>query len=427
MPSSKHPPLGPEAAAVVRALSSSGRLSRRSLLGSAGVLGLGAGLAGCGTSGTSGGTGASAQGATPKPPQAKDVSDTEKTLAWANWTLYIDKNEDSKTSPTLMEFTKSTGITVNYQEEVEDNDSFYGKHQGQWRQGQDFDRDLVVFTDWMASRVVKAGWVQKLDKKNIPNGEKNLLDTLKNIDYDPGRNYSLTWQSGYTGLGWNVARLKALTGKTELRTLDELWDPKLKGRIEVLSDMRDTVGLIMKSQNVKVGEKFTTNQFDAAMDVLEKQLSSGQIRQVKGNSYKEDLVSGDAVAAICWSGDIFQLNSEAKGQKYGFALPESGGLLWNDNMIVPIGARHKSNAEILMNYYYDPAVAAKVAAYVNYICPVKGAQEEIAKLKGVSREIVKSPYIFPTAEDLGRVEIFRSLSTQEERDFTGIYQEVLGA
>jgi spermidine/putrescine transport system substrate-binding protein len=420
MPSSKRPPLGPEAAAVVRALTG-GRLTRRSLLGGAGAVGLGAGLAACGTTGGTGTTGGAAPSLTP----GKDVSDTEKTVAWANWTLYIDKDETSKTSPTLVEFKKRTGIEVNYREEVEDTESYYGKHQAQWRQGQDFGRDLVVFADWMVARVVKAGWAQKLDQKNIPNA-KNLLPTMQSIDFDPGRNYSLPWQSGYTGLGWNIARLKELTGKTQLRTIDELWDPKLKGRVEVLSEMRDTIGSIMKAQNVKISKKFTGEQYGAALDVLEKQLSNGQIRQVKGNSYKEDLVSGDAVAVLCWSGDIFQLNAEAEAHKYEFAIPESGGLLWTDNLVVPIGARHKTNAEILMNYYYDPAVAAQVAAYVNYICPVRGAQAKISQFTD-DQEIIKSPYIFPTDSDLARVEVFPTLTSEEEKEYTSSFQDVLGA
>lgn len=420
MPSSKRPPLSPEAAAVVRAFSA-GRLSRRSLVGGAGALGLGAVLTACGTAGNS--TGGGGAGAAPSLAPAKDVSDTERTVSWANFTLYIDKDEASQSSPTLRAFETKTGIKVNYQEEVEDNDSFYGKIQGQLRQGQDIGRDIIIFTDWMASRVVKAGWIQRLDKKNMRNAG-NLLDSLKNVDYDPGRNYSMTWQSGYTGIGWNIARLKELTGKTELKNVNELWDPRLKGRVEVLSEMRDTAGLIMLSQNVKVNEKFTPDKFENAVDVLEKQLSSGQIRQVKGNSYKEDLVSGDAVAAVSWSGDIFQLNSEAKGQKYGFAIPESGGLLWSDNLMVPIGSRHKSNAEILMDYYYDPTVAAQVAARVNYICPVQGAQRA---METIDPELSKSPYIFPTSEQLSKVQIFRSLSAEEEKDFTNMFQDVLGA
>jgi spermidine/putrescine transport system substrate-binding protein len=426
MARSARPPLSPEEAALVRMMSR-GRLSRRGLLGGAGALGVGALLTACGTKSAGGAVAG-------KPTAAVDVSDTDKVVKWANWTLYLDKDDTTKKYPTLEAFQKKTGIVPSYFEEIEDNDSYYGKIQAQLRQGQDIGRDVVVFTDWMAARVVKAGWTQKLDKdKNIPNAA-NLLDKLKDVDYDPGRNYSLTWQSGYTGLGWNVAKYRELTGKTEMKSMDDLWDPKLKGRVSVLSEMRDTIGLIMLSQGTDPGKPFTEDKFAAASAVLEKQISSGQIRQVKGNSYKEDLTSGDTVAVIAWSGDIFQLNSEARSANsavttdaYGFALPESGGMLWSDNLLVPIGATHKTNAEILMNYYYDPAVAAKVAAYVNYICPVKGAQTEIAKLPDVDPTIAKSSYIFPAAEDLAMVHGFRSLTAQEEKDFTDSFQQVLGS
>jgi len=429
--SRSRPPLSPEAAAVVRAMSagrlSGGGLSRRGLLSGAGALGVGAALAACGTKGTTGGS----KAADAKPSAAVDVSDTDKVVKWANWTLYLDKDDKSKKYPTLEEFAKKTGITPSYFEEIEDNDSYYGKVQAQLRQGQDIGRDVIVLTDWMASRVVKAGWTQKLDKaKNIPNAA-NILDALKNVDYDPGRNYSLTWQSGYTGLAWNVERLKQLTkGKlTELRTLDDLWNPALKGRVSVLSEMRDTIGLIMLSQGADPQKPFAQDKFDNAMSELEKQIQSGQIRQVKGNSYKEDLTSGDAVAVIGWSGDIFQLNAEA-GQKvdpYRFALPESGGMLWSDNLMIPIGSTHKTNAETLMNYYYDPTVAAQVAAYVNYICPVKGAQEAMRKDPNADQAVANSPYVFPTEADLAKVHSFRTLSAAEEKEFTTSFSNVLGS
>jgi spermidine/putrescine transport system substrate-binding protein len=430
MSRSARPPLSPEAAAVVRAISA-GRVSRRGLLSGAGALGVGAALAACGTKSPASGSGTSGDG---KPSPAVDVSDTDKVVKWANWTLYLDKDDKSKKYPTLDAFARRTGITPSYFEEIEDNDSYYGKIQAQLRQGQDIGRDIIVLTDWMAGRVVKAGWTQKLDTaKNIPNAV-NILDELKQIDYDPGRNYSLTWQSGYTGLGWNVAKLKELTGKTEMKSLQDLWNPKLKGRISVLSEMRDTIGLIMLLQGSDPSKAFAQEKFDNAITELEKQITSGQIRQVKGNSYKEDLTSGDAVAVIGWSGDIFQLNAEARGadaalktDPYQFALPESGGMIWSDNLMVPIGATHKQNAETLMNYYYEPAVAAQVAAYVNYICPVKGAQEEIRKLPDVEQSVAESPFIFPTKSDLAKVHPFRTLSATEEKEFTANFQNVLGS
>jgi len=273
------------------------------------------------------------------------------------------------------------------------------------------------------------GYTQALDPAAVPN-MKNLLPQLRDVDFDPGRTHTLTWQSGFAGLAWNKEQVPG-----GLRSVSDLWKPELKGRVEVLDEWRDTVGLIMAEQGVDISSPaWGADQFGAAVDVLEKQIASGQIRQVKGNSYKEDLVSGDAVAVIGWSGDIFQLNAEAhaanaslKADPYQFAIPDSGGLMWSDNLMVPIGATHKLNAETLMNYYYEPHVAAQVAAYVNYVCPVKGAQEEIVKLPDVDPAIAQSRFIFPTEQDLAQVKFFRTLTAAEEKDFTGSFQQVLGS
>jgi spermidine/putrescine transport system substrate-binding protein len=417
--------MSPEAAAVVRAMRA-GRLSRRSVLGGAGALGLAGALGGCGTS-SSDDPGTSDASASAGPSPAADRSATEKKVDWANWTLYLDYDEDTKKYPTLEKFQAETGITATYAEDVDDNETYYGKVQAQLRQGQDIGKDIITLTDWMAARLVKAGWTQKLDQANIPNGV-NILDNLKGeaIGWDPGRDYSYTWQSGYAGIGWNTAELKKLTGKSELKSVEELWDPKLEGRVEVLSEMRDTVGLILMLQGVDISKPPTTDQWQAGLAVLEKQLANGQIRQVKGNSYKEDLISKDAVAVIGWSGDMFQLEYENGAGSFGFAIPESGGTLWSDNMLVPIGAPHKANAEKLINFYYDPAIAAEVAAYVNYICPVKGAQAEIVKIPGIEEAVATSPYIFPTAADLAKVKSFAALDDATEREFTTAFQKVLG-
>ncbi len=418
--------ISPEAEAVLRAMRA-GRLSRRSVLGGAGALGIAGALSACGTSSSTDSGSDAGASAGPGPQAATDRSASEKVVNWANWTLYLDYDEATKTYPTLKKFEAETGLTATYAEDIDDNETYYGKVQAQLRQGQDIGKDIITLTDWMAARLVKAGWVQKLDQANIPNGA-NILDNLtgENIGWDPNRDYSYTWQSGYAGLGWNVGELKKLTGKTELKTLDELWDPRLKGRVEVLSEMRDTVGLILLSQGVDIATTPTSEQWQNALAVLEKQLAGGQIRQVKGNSYKEDLVSKDAVAVIGWSGDMFQLSFENGQANFGFAVPESGGTLWSDNLMVPIGSPHKANAEKLINFYYDPAIAAEVAAYVNYICPVTGAKEAILKLPGVDELVATSPFIFPTAEDLAKVTSFAALDDATEREFTTAFQKVLG-
>jgi spermidine/putrescine transport system substrate-binding protein len=409
MTRSPRPPLSPEAAALVRA-----QLSRRSALMGAGALGLGALLAACGTSGTPASSGKSSTSGGPKP--AADRSDTEKQVDWANWTLYLDYDDKTKKYPTLEAFQKKTGIKATYSEDIEDNDSYYGKISGQLKNGQDIGKDIIVFTDWMVARVIRQQYAQKLDAANIPN-KKNLAAAYAHPDYDPQRDYSMTWQGGFAGLAWNKEKVPG-----GLRTVSDLWKPELKGRVEVLSEMRDTIGLIMGEQGVDISGKFTADEFQNGVDELDKQIRSGQIRQVKGNSYKEDLISGDALAVIGWSGDITQINFE-NDDKWEFALPESGGTLWADNMLVPVGAPHKKNAELLMNYYYDPKVAAEVAAYVNYICPVEGARAEMEK---IDPDLADNPYIFPDEAILAKAKPFRSLTPQEETAFSTAFQKVLG-
>jgi spermidine/putrescine transport system substrate-binding protein len=392
------------------------RLSRRSVLFGAAGAGFAAALAGCGTgSSTPSGTGGGTSSGQPKP-AAADRSDTDKVVNWANWTLYLDYDEKTKKYPTLEQFQQQSGIKATYAEDVDDNDTYYGKIQAQLRNGQDIGKDIITLTDWMVARIIRNGWAQELDAGALPNA-KNLRAKLRSVDFDPGRKHSLTWQSGFGVVAWNKEKVPG-----GLHTVGDLWQPALKGRVEVLSEMRDTIGLIMLDQGVDISGSFTNTQFENAVDALQKQISSGQIRQVKGNSYKEDLISGDALAVIGWSGDIFQINAE-NGDKWGLALPDAGGTLWSDNLLVPIGSPHKKNAEKLMNYYYDPKVAATVEAYVNYICPVEGAQAEMEK---IDKDLASSPWIFPTDEFLGKAKGFRTLSPDEETTYNEAFQKVIG-
>ncbi len=387
-------------------------VSRRSVLaGGVGLAGLGALLAACGTGGSSSGTGTATGGA------VTDLSDTDKVVDWANWTLYLDYDDQTKTYPTLEAFTAKTGITVKYVEDIEDNDSYFGKVQGQLANGQDIGQDIITLTDWMAARVIRLGYTQPFDLANIPNAA-NLLPDLKNVSFDPGRKNSLTWQSGFAGLAWSKSAVP-----NGMRSLDDLWAPELAGRVEVLSEMRDTIGLIMLSQGVDIsGDAWGDDEFNNGLDVLKKYIDNGHIRQVKGNSYAEDLVSGDALAVIGWSGDITVLNFENE-PNWEFGLPDSGGTLWSDNLMIPIGSPHKKNAETLINYYYDPAVAAEVAAYVNYICPVVGAKEA---MMDIDPELADNQLIFPDETTLAKSHVFRALTPEEETRYNEAFQAVIG-
>src|SRR4051794_14691101 len=412
--SRRRPPLSPDAAALLRALAPAGggHPSRRTVLGGAGALGVAGVLAGCGTA-----RGADDASLPTTPAPAADRSASDKVVNWANWPLYLDKSSDGKRFPTLDAFQKRTGITATYAEDIEDNDSYYAKTHAQLEEGRDIGRDVVVLTDYMAGRLIRQGLVQRLDPGAVPNA-KTLLPALRNVSFDPGRRHSLTWQSGFAGIAYNRERVSR-----PIKTVDDLLNRSdLKGGVEVLTEWRDTLGLIMRSQGTDISKPFSLQKFNSALEVLQKKLGNGRIRQVKGNSYKEDLISGDAVAVMAWSGDIFQLNAE-NGDKWRFVLPESGGTLFSDNLMIPIGSPHERNAEELIDYYYEPKVAAEVAAYVNYVCPVQGAHEEMLK---IDRDLAASPLIFPSEDELKTVQVFTKLDPTMESLCTDAFQKTLG-
>jgi len=353
------------------------------------------------------------------PTPAKDISASDKTLTWSNWPAYIDA-DDNGDYPTLLRFEDETGITVTYKVDIDDNDTYYGTVKDQLALGKDTGADTFCLTEWMVGRLIRFGYVQELDEANIPN-KKNLAPALLNPDFDPGRKRSLPWQNGLAGLAWNT---EVVPGG--LSSVDELWDPALKGKVTVLSEMRDTMGLLMLNAGVDIsGGDWGTDEFGAAIDILEKQLADGQLLGIKGNEYMQDFVSGDAVAAIAWSGDITVLNSEAGYEKWAFALPDAGGTLWGDTFVVPMGSPRKTNAETLMNYYYEPEVAAEVAAWVNYITPVVGAKEAAEEL---FPEVAESTLIFPDEATLAKSHIFRTLNSADDKAFNAEFQRVsLGA
>jgi spermidine/putrescine transport system substrate-binding protein len=350
------------------------------------------------------------------PTAPPDVSDTDKTVRWSNWPLYLDEDDDAN-HPTLDRFQEESGITVAYTVDVDDNNTYYGRVKDQLALGQDIGADTVCLTDWMVGRMIRFGYTQPLDAANIPN-KSNLNPALVDVDFDPGRTYSLPWQGGFGGICWEIEKFP--NGFT---SVSELWaEPDLKGKLVALSEMRDTIGLIMLEAGVDITSDFSEDDFTNALDTFQAQITSGQIGGVKGNSYIEDLSNGDAVAGIVWSGDVTAINAELGYEKFGFALPDAGATLWNDNFLVPIGSPHKKNVEKLIDYYYEPAVAAEVAAWVNYITPVVGAQEAMEEF---APELVESQLIFPDSATLSNAHVFRTLTPAEEQSFGQAFQAVL--
>jgi spermidine/putrescine transport system substrate-binding protein len=379
----------------------------RGLTGSAALLATGALLGACGTRGARQ-TAASCV--------SEDLSATEKTLAFSNWPQYLDVAEDNESRrPTLEAFQARTGIQVTYTEDINDNNEFFGKIQPQLAACEPIGRDIIVLSDWMAARMINLGWVQRLDPARMPNVGRNLLPSLRTRAYDRENVLAIPWQCGLAGLAYN--------GKvtTEVRTVDELLTrPDLKGRVTVLSEMRDTIGLILAA-NGHDPANFTDAQFDEALAKLKRAVDSGQIRRFTGNDYAPELARGDIAACMAWSGDVIQLT--AKDERIRFVAPESGALLYSDDMLVPIRASHRANAEALIDYYYEPAVAAQLAAYVNYICPVQGAQAEMEK---IDPELARNPLIFPDEAVQARWTTFMTLSEAQERAYESKFQQVMG-
>jgi spermidine/putrescine transport system substrate-binding protein len=382
--------ISPEARAIIRA-----QVSRRSVLAGVGAVSAAGLLAAC-SSGS----------------DSADVG----TVRWANWTEYLDYDEDTQENPTLVEFEKQTGIKVSHKETVLDNDEFTAPLLEKLQSKKDIGYDLVTLTDWMTARWIRLGYTQKFNSTELPN-RANVLDSLKNPSFDPGREQSIPWQGIMAGIGWNKEKIPG-----GIKSLDQLFAPANKGKVLALTEMRDTMGVIMLYQGVDPSKPFTEDKFMNAIDFLEKKIKDGFIIGFRGNEYTQDLRAGNATAVIGWSGDMFQLAAESDG-KFDFAIPESGGCISTDNFMIPSTSINADNASKMVNYYYDPTVAATVAAWVNYICPVKGAQEAMEK---VDPSLANSEYIFPTEKTTSRLSIFRALSAVEETSYQTAFQSAAG-
>ncbi|AJP04065.1 ABC transporter substrate-binding protein [Streptomyces cyaneogriseus subsp. noncyanogenus] len=407
--------LSPAQVAAVRRGPRTGRafLTRRSLLrsGAGGVLaagGLGT-LSACGIP-----PAGKARGGVP----AEDHSAKEKKLAFSNWTEYMDVDDSGRRHPTLAAFTRRTGIEVEYTEDINDNNEFFGKIKPQLAAGQDTGRDLIVLTDWLAARLIRLGWVQKLDPANLPHAFANLSPQFREPDWDPGRAYSYPWQGISTVIAYNR---KALDGVEVTSVSDLLDNARLKGRVGLLTEMRDTVGMTLLDMDKDPG-RFTDDDYDAAVARLQRAVDKGQIRRFTGNDYTSDLSKGDFAACLAWAGDVVQL--KADNPDVDFLVPDSGYITSSDNLLVPNKARHKTNAERLIDYYYEPRAAAELAAYINYVCPVDGVREELAK---IDPDAADNPLILPDQAMQAKSRAFRSLSPTEETAYETKFAKLTGA
>jgi spermidine/putrescine transport system substrate-binding protein len=403
-------------------------VSRRAFLQGSSLAGFAAFLAACGAPGTSTKPSAAATSGASAPPVSPgaSVAATEVpaptgggTLNFANWIGYIDVSDEGDHYPTLEKFTSETGVEVNYREAVDDNETFFTADlQAPLGAGLPTDWDIVVLTDWMVNRLVRLQWLETINTAATPNFPANLLDNYVGRSFDPDSNLAAPWQSGMTGIGFD----QHVTGP--LTSLAALWDQANAGKITFLTEMRDTVGLASR----KLGydpSTLTEEEFQAALAEVKVAADAGIVRAFTGNSYTERMLRGDVTIAMAWSGDVINiLQVEQTGdQDFQWALPTEGGMLWTDNMVIPKGAANKGQAELWINFYYEPVNAATVEAWVYYVCPVKGAREAMVQLDA---EIAEEVLIFPTDEMQANLFQFRGTSEDEDTRWAEDFSRVSG-
>ena len=316
------------------------------------------------------------------------TGEVKDTLNFSNWEYYID----TKKPTTFEQFRNKTGIKVNYYEDVNSNDGYFAKVQGRLSQGKGIGRDILVATDnsRFPGEYVENEWVQELDRDLIPN-MSNLIDAQKSPPFDANRDYSLPWLSGMDGIAWNEDLTGPVTTVTQL-----LEDPKLKGKVGVWTEMGDSLGLVML-ENGDDPSKVTDESFDAAIKKIQAAVDSGQIRKFYGNDYAQPLANGDLAACFAWSGDVAQLVVDNPKLHWGIA--EKGGIIWTDNMLIPLGGSVPT-ASTYMNFVYDPKIAAQIAVGTSFISSVKGVKEEAVKIDPKASE---NTLIFPTDDMLSQL------------------------
>jgi len=377
-------------------------LSRREFLIRSGIVGAGALslpalLAACG-GGSNGGDGG-------------DGGDT-KTLMFENWPLYIDEE-------TVALFSAATGIKLKYTEAYNDNNEYFAKVQPSLSAGKKIEPDIVAPTFWMAARWIQLGWAQKINMANIPNS-KNLRDDLASPSWDANNEYQMPWQTGIAGIAYNIKT----TGR-ELKSVADIFDPAFKGKIGMLTEMRDTLGLVLMGEGKKLSDIKTYDDAVVGFDKIEKAKSDGQIRAFTGNDYTDDLSSGNFAACVAWSGDVLQLSKDNPDVR--FYVPEEGGTSWYDTMLWVKGSENGTSVEKWLDYVYDPVNAARITASVQYISPVKGVQDELAKMGGDAAKLAEDELLFPASETIARLQSWGALSEEEEAKFDERFASITGA
>ncbi|MGF7239304.1 MAG: polyamine ABC transporter substrate-binding protein [Frankia sp.] len=402
------------------------RLGRRDFLRLAGLSGGAAALAACGVSGAKKNNGGSTTDAVSKYWAGKTQAGT---LDFASWPLYMDVSENNKNDhPSLDLFTKQHGIKVNYKEVIQDDDSFFGTIQPSLAANQSIGYDLMVITNGLVlDKLINLGYLAPLDHSKLPTFAKNASPSVTNPSYDPNNAYTVAWQSGLTGIGYDPKR----TGR-EITSYEDLFDPKFKGKVGMFGDNQDLPTLALVGMGIKP-ETATPDDWRKAAAKLKKQRDDGLVRKYYEQDYIDPLSKGDIWISMAWSGDIFQAN--ASGANLKFVAPKEGSVLWTDNMCIPYHAAHPVDAITYMDFVYQPTIAAMLAEAIDYITPVPAANAAIlsdaAKLSGSDaadlKELATDPLIFPSSAELAKAHRYQVLNAAQEKEWNSIFEPIYQA
>jgi len=396
------------------------RVNRRDMLKIAGVGAAGSALAACGVKGKATGSATQAPDQVAKFWAGKTAGNH---IDFANWPLYMDPNH-----PELKQFTQQTGVTVTYKEVINDNQAWFAKIQPLLSANKSIGYDLMVMTNGVQfHECVELGFYAPLDHSKMPNFTANSGPKYKTEAFDKNNVYSVPWASGITGIGYNPKYVKtAPTG------MQDLLNPAYKGKVGMMSDISEIGNFGMMATGT-APETSTPDQWKKAGDWLTSQRNSGVVRKYYDQDYITALANGDIWISMAWSGDIFQQNVSS-GSNLKFVIPSEGGTLWTDNMTIPITAANPVGAMNLINFFYDPKVAASLAEYINYITPVPAAQPIIASDaaaatgddKATLQDVAQSPLVFPTADDYSKLHYYRSFAnSSEQNEYNSIFNPIV--
>ena len=354
---------------------------------------------------------------------------TDKHLSFDNWPAYID-------DATVGDFNKASGYDLKYTEGFNDNNEYFAKIVPSLARKKLVQPDILAPTFWMTARMINLGWVQPLPLDRMPNARKYLRKDLRDPVWDPTGRYSLPWQTGMTGIAYN----KKVTGG-KLTSIHDLLDKRFRGKVSVLTEMRDTIGLLLMGEGKKPSEITSFDDASGAFETLDKAKKDGQIRAFTGNEYLSGLSTGNYAVCVAWSGDILQIQQDSPNVE--FLIPEEGGMSWADTMVWMKGSKRRDAVAAWMNWCYDPEHAAQITDYVQYVPPVEGVQDVIrangetmmkaAKSKADKEaaqaeiDLSSNPLLFPDAATTAKLQAFNSLAPEVEQEFSVAFSKIAGA